>query len=123
MVHNTFQMRLALDKCRVEVDTRPNFPQGYKLFHAQLSWERNFNCSKQLKYQQMKKFFNVLSLSDVFIMLINVKMPTIVGILSFKSRINFVLNSWKKFFNLKAWPCWMLLIYYAPVMGFVLLFT
>ena len=34
-----------------------------------------------------------LSLSDVvFIMLINVKMPTIVGILTFISRINFVLS-------------------------------
>ena len=33
----------------------------------------------------------MLSLSDVgFIMLINVKMSTIVGILTFKSRVNFV---------------------------------
>ena len=35
--------------------------------------------------------FLALSLSDVvFIQLINVKMPTIVGILTFNSRINFV---------------------------------
>ena len=34
-----------------------------------------------------------LSLSDiVFIMLINFKMPTIVGIITFMSRINFVLS-------------------------------
>ena len=40
----------------------------------------------------MKKFL-ALSLSDfVFIMLINVKMPTIVGILTFMSRINFLLS-------------------------------
>ena len=40
----------------------------------------------------MKKFL-ALSLSDaVFIMLIYVKMPTIVGILTFMSRINFVLS-------------------------------
>ena len=40
----------------------------------------------------MKKFI-ALSLSDVvFTMLINVKMPTIVGILKFVSRINFVLS-------------------------------
>ena len=40
----------------------------------------------------MKKFL-ALGLSDVvFIMLINVKMPTIVGILTFMSRINFVLS-------------------------------
>ena len=40
----------------------------------------------------MKKFL-ALTLSDVeFIMLINVKMPTKVGILTFMSRINFVLS-------------------------------
>ena len=40
----------------------------------------------------MKKLI-ALSLSDVvFIMLINVKMPTIVGILTFMSRINFMLS-------------------------------
>ena len=47
---------------------------------------------KKLKYRQIKKFL-ALSLSDVvFIMLISVKMPTIVGILTFMSRINFVLS-------------------------------
>ena len=47
---------------------------------------------KNLTYRQIKGFL-VLSLSDVvFIMLINVKMPTIVGILTFMSRINFVPN-------------------------------
>ena len=47
---------------------------------------------KNLKYQQMKKFL-ALSLSGVvLIMLINVKMPTIVGILTFMSKINFVLS-------------------------------
>ena len=46
----------------------------------------------KLKHRQIKKFL-ALSLSDiVFIMLINVKMPTIVGILTFMSRINFVLS-------------------------------
>ena len=39
----------------------------------------------------MKKFL-ALSLSNgVCIMLINVKMPTVVGILTFMNRINFVL--------------------------------
>ena len=43
---------------------------------------------KKLKNPQMKKFL-ALSLSGVaFILLINVKMPTIVGILTFMSRIN-----------------------------------
>ena len=53
---------------------------------------RNFNCSYKLKYRQIKKFL-ALSLSGVvFIMLINVKMPTIVGILTFMSMINFMLS-------------------------------
>ena len=40
----------------------------------------------------MKKFL-ALSLSDVvFIMLINVKMPTIVCILTFMSKVNFVVS-------------------------------
>ena len=60
-----------------------------------------FSCSSQLstKFQLLiktkiptKKKFLALSLSDVIIMLINVKMPTIVGILTFMSRINFVLS-------------------------------
>ena len=50
-----------------------------------------FLCLTQLSNRKIKKFF-VLRLSDfVFIMLINVKMPTIVGILTFMSRINFML--------------------------------
>ena len=60
-----------------------------------------FSCSTQLstKFQLLiktkipTKKFLALSLSDVvFIMLINVKMPTIVGIVTFVSRINFVLS-------------------------------
>ena len=46
-----------------------------------------------------------LILSDVvFILLINVKMPTIVGILTFMSRINFMLTcvDHEKFYNLEA---------------------
>ena len=51
-----------------------------------------FQLLIKLKFLQMKKFL-ALSLSDVvFIMLINVKMPTIVGILTFISRINFVIS-------------------------------
>ena len=50
--------------------------------------------------------FLALSLSDVvFIMLINVKMPMIVGILTFMSMINFVLSQVeheKKFYNHRA---------------------
>ena len=61
-----------------------------------------FSCSTLLsmelqmliKTKMLKiKDFLVLILSDVvFIMLINVKMPTIVGILTFMSKINFILS-------------------------------
>ena len=62
------------------------------MFGAILKATNNFNCSKKLKYRQIKKFLAV-SLSDVVLtMLINVKMPKIVGTLTFMSRINFVLS-------------------------------
>ena len=40
----------------------------------------------------MNKNFAFILSDVVFIMLINVKMPTIVGILTFMSRINFMLS-------------------------------
>ena len=46
----------------------------------------------KLKYQQIRKFLAFSRSDVVFIMLINVKMPTIVGIFTFISRTNFVLN-------------------------------
>ena len=52
-----------------------------------------FSCSTQLSTKFQLKKFLALSLSDVgFIMLINVEMTTIVGILTFMSRINFMLS-------------------------------
>ena len=70
------------------------------------STEHEISTAKK-KYLQMKKFL-ALSLSNVvFIMLINVKMSTIVGILTFMSRINFMLiwvEHGKKFYNLRASP-------------------
>ena len=66
-------------------------PEVIKLFHAFFHY---FNTKFQLliiKYRKIKKFL-ALSLSDVFTVLINVKMPTIVGILTFMSRINSVLS-------------------------------
>ena len=62
-----------------------------KLFSCSTQLSTKFQLQK-LIYRQLKEFL-ALSLSDVvFIMLINVKMPTIVGILTFMSRINFVLR-------------------------------
>ena len=63
-----------------------------KLFSCSTQLSTQFQLLIKLKYLQMKKFL-ALSLSDVvFIMLINIKIPTIVGILTFISRINFVLS-------------------------------
>ena len=63
-----------------------------KLFSCSTQLSTKFQLLIKLKYRQIKKFL-ALSLSDVvFIILINIKMPTIVGILTFMSRINFLLS-------------------------------
>ena len=60
-------------------ETRPG-PEVIKLFTCSNQLSTKFQLLIKLKYRQMKKFF-ALSLSDVvFIMLVIVKMPTIVGI-------------------------------------------
>ena len=69
-------------------------PEVIKLFSCstQLSMKFQMLIKTFKKIPKMKKFL-ALSLSDVeLIMLINVKMPIIVGILTFMSRINFVLS-------------------------------
>ena len=64
-----------------------------------------FTAHKKLKYQQMKMGL-ALCLSDVIsIMLINVKTPTIVGILTFMSRIYSVLSG-KSFITSRPVICY-----------------
>ena len=61
-------------------------PQVIKLFNAQLSMK--FHLLIKTKILTNEEVFFALSLSDVvFIMLTNVKMPTIVGILTIRSSI------------------------------------
>ena len=69
------------------------WPRGCKTFFMLISTEHEISTAhKKLKYRQLKKLL-ALSISDVvFIMLINVNMPTIVGTLTFMSKINFVLS-------------------------------
>ena len=62
------------------------------LFSCSTHLSMKFQMLKKLKYRQMKRFIALGLSGVVFIMLINVKMPTIVGILTFMSRINFVLS-------------------------------
>ena len=65
--------------------------RGYKTFFMLNSTEYEISTAHKTKIPTKK--FLALSLSDVvLIMLINVKMSTIVGILTFISRINFVLS-------------------------------
>ena len=63
------------------------------------------------------KSFIALSLSDVvFIMLINVKMPTLVGILTFMSRIIFVFSGveHKKSFITSGADHWFIVFAFMP---------
>ena len=66
------------------------WPQGYKTFHAH---EMSMKLLQLIKNKILKnKDFSALKLSDTaFILIINVKMPTIVDILKFMSMINFML--------------------------------
>ena len=56
--------------------------------------EHEISTAHNNKNAEKHKIYNILAfkLSDVFIMLINVKMPKIVGILTFMSMINFMLS-------------------------------
>ena len=84
--------QLAFSKNLIYESINPR-PQGYKTFFMLNSTEHEISTARnKLKYQPIKNFL-ALSLSDgVFIMLINVKMPTIVGILTFMIRMNFMLS-------------------------------
>ena len=79
-------------------------PKGYKTFFTLNSPEHKFQLL--IKTKILTKKFLALNLSDFeFIMLINVKMPTIVGILRFMSRMKICAQlswAWKKFYNLGA---------------------
>ena len=57
------------------------------------STEHEISTAHKSKMLKKVDFFIAFNLSDMlFILLINVKMPTIVGILTFMSRINFMLS-------------------------------
>ena len=51
------------------------------------------NAHKYKKYQEIRLFLGSDKPRMLFFPLINVKMPTIVGILTFMSRKNFMLSS------------------------------
>ena len=81
-------MTTEKDANRKHLNTSCSGPEVIELF----SCSTQLNFSKKLKYRQMKKFL-ALGLSDVvFIMLVNIEMPTIIGISTFMSIINFGLS-------------------------------
>ena len=77
--------------CGLVCDFGISRPRGYKTFpcSTQLSIK---NCSKILKHCKRYVFLAFKFSYGVFILLINVKMPKIVGILIFMCKINFVLS-------------------------------
>ena len=80
-------------KCGTFEDKNTNQSQGYKTFFILNSVE--YEILNAHKHKNIKKFGIFLG-SDkskmLFFPLLNVKMPTIVGILTFMSRKNFILS-------------------------------
>ena len=76
--------------CRIS-RSKPG-PEVIKLFSCSTHLSMNFQLLIKLEYWQIKKFLALGLSGVVFIMLINVKMPTIVGILTFMDKIHFVHN-------------------------------
>ena len=67
-------------------------PEVIQVCSCSTQLSKTFQPRIKLKCRKIKNF-RALSLSEVeFIMLINVKMPTIVGILTFMSSINLVFS-------------------------------
>ena len=68
-------------------------PRGYKTFFILNSVEHEIvNAHKYKKYQEIRPFLDSDKPRMLFFPLTNVKMPTIVGILTFMSRKNSMLN-------------------------------
>ena len=64
-----------------------------KLFFVLNSTDHEISTThKKLKYRQIKNFHALILSEVVFINVIHVKMPTIVGILACMSRVNFELS-------------------------------
>ena len=71
---------------------RVDWPRGCKTFFMLNSFEHEIlDAHKYKKYQEIQLFSGADKLRMLFFLLINVKMPTIVGILTFMSRNNFML--------------------------------
>ena len=72
-------------ECTALTEQEPG-PREYKTFFMSMKFQ--LTKTKMLKNKDISYF----KLSDVFVMLINVKMPTIVGILTFMGKIHLRLS-------------------------------
>ena len=83
--NTTTEAPIVYTQCYM-VSSKQARPQGYIFFHLSSTEHEisTVSANKEVSYFCLS--------SVVFILLINVKMPTIVGILTFMSRINFVLS-------------------------------
>ena len=69
------------------------WPRGYKTFFELSSAEHEIlNAHKYIKYQEIQLYAGSDKPRVLFFLLINVKMPTNVGILTVMSRKNSVLS-------------------------------
>ena len=67
--------------------------RGYKTFSMLSSAEHEIlNAQKYKKFQEIQHFSGLNKPRMLFFLLINVKMPTVVGIFTFMSRKNLLLN-------------------------------
>ena len=79
-------------KQSLEIMTK-SWPGGYKTFIILNSVEHEIlNAHKYKKYQEIQHFSGSDKPRMLFFLFISVKMPTIVGILTFMSRKNFMLS-------------------------------
>ena len=68
-----------------------SWPQGYKSFSMLISAEHEISNAHKYKYQEIQLFSGSDNPRILFFLLINVKLPTTVGVLTVMSRKNFML--------------------------------
>ena len=80
-------------RARNQMRNCATWPRGYKTFSMLSSVKHEvLNAHKYKKYQEIRRLLGSDKLRMLSSPLINVKMPTIVGILTFMSRKNFMLS-------------------------------
>ena len=87
------RLRECYQSMSLEATSEEDRARGYKTFFMLNSVEHEIlNAHKYKKYQEIQLFSDSDKPRMLFFLLINVKMPTLVGILTFMSCKNFILN-------------------------------